>query len=141
MAENRAVQVVFGFLALVLSTGCISLTIFNKVEIVHSDEPRLPVKFETPKAACVFREKFETQPKEIAKSKIGVPFVNLTCKTVELADSAHFNEEVRKCDTDQNGIITETEAHIYAGHGVPEHEESPKLPLLPPPRTIGEASE
>jgi hypothetical protein len=135
MAENRVVQGVFGVLALVLSTGCISLTIFNKTEIVRSEEPRLPVKFETVKASCLFQEKVAEQPKEIARSKVGVPFVNLSAKAVVLADSAHFNEELRKCDSDQDGLITETEARIYAGKG-PVDEDKPLGPLLPMSRPL-----
>jgi hypothetical protein len=45
---------------------------------------------------------------------MGIPFVTFYSKQRQLSDSAHFNDCVIRCDTDQDGVITLAEARVFA---------------------------
>jgi hypothetical protein len=44
-----------------------------------------------------------------------LPFVTLYQRRQILSPEAHFNAQVRACDADQDGVITEREAQVYWG--------------------------
>ena len=92
--------------------GC--LTLYSKTEVVRGGEARRPVKFESPEAADEFYKALKAQDKTISGTFFGVPFVTLFEKDQQLSDAAMWNDAVVKCDTDQDGLITLTEARIFA---------------------------
>lgn len=93
-------------------TGCI--TFYSKTDIERGDEQRRPVRFENERAGTLFTEELERRSDVVGEVAIGMPFVTFYERTRRLSDAAFFNEQVRICDTDQDGIITEIEANVYS---------------------------
>jgi hypothetical protein len=111
----NSVRVLAGALAVVslsLLPGC--LTLFSKTEVVRGDEPRRPIMFECVQAAEVFHNAVKEKSGSLGGTDISIPFITLYSKERQLSDSALFNECVARCDTNQDGIITLTEAQIFA---------------------------
>ena len=92
--------------------GC--LTLFSKVDVVRSEESRRPIQFENAAAAETFNKALKTSHGVIGGTYVGVPFVTLYSRQKSLSESAQFNDAVGRCDTDQNGTITQAEAEIFA---------------------------
>ncbi|MGL4462797.1 MAG: hypothetical protein ACRDD1_10445 [Planctomycetia bacterium] len=92
--------------------GCI--TFFSRTQYVGSDQPRLPVQFESPVAARTFLDCMDGRSRLLGQTYIGVPFVTFFASNQQLAESAFFNEQVRICDTNADGLVTMDEATIYA---------------------------
>jgi hypothetical protein len=101
--------------ALTLLPGC--LTLFSKTEVVRGDEARRPVQFECQQAAETFQTALKRQNGTLGGCHVGVPFVTVYSRNQQLSESALWNDAVAKCDTDQNGIITLSEANIFANLG------------------------
>jgi hypothetical protein len=97
------------------SMGCV--TLFSKVDVVRSEEARKPVSFETPAAAETFNKARKDHDGSVGGAYVGVPFVTLYSRQKTLSEAAQFNDAVGRCDTDQNGTITEAEANIFANLG------------------------
>ena len=95
--------------------GC--LTLFSKTEVVRGEESRRPIRFESQQAAEQFNEAVRWKSKQLGGTHLGVPFVTLYSRDRQLSDSAHFNDCVARCDTDQDGVITLAEAKIFAKVG------------------------
>jgi hypothetical protein len=114
--------------------GCI--TIFSKTEVLRGDEQRAPIRFESAKAATEFQGQLQVrqQNNQVSYSHVSVPFITLFERTRTLSDSAFFNEQVHRCDTDQNGLITEQEALVYAGKDCPQEAPPPADAPAPLPR-------
>lgn len=98
--------------ALVVPTGC--LTLYSKTEVVRAEEPRRPVRFETPEAAASFQTSLNKQTGKVGSTYLGVPFVTLYSASKELSESARWNEAVACCDADQDGVITAPETAAFA---------------------------
>ncbi len=98
--------------ALVFQTGCI--TLFSKTEVVRSEEQRRPVTFENQEAAETFQTSAKSRCREMGGSYVGVPFVTLYSKQQKLSEVANWNDSVAKCDTDQDGVITQVEATMFS---------------------------
>ncbi|MBX9583921.1 MAG: hypothetical protein K2X87_26785 [Gemmataceae bacterium] len=98
----------------VLLPGC--LTLFSKTEVVRADETRRPVRFESPAAADTFHKALKDKDNggSLGGTCFGVPFVTLYARHKKLAENARFNDAVGRCDTDQDGLITQHEADIFA---------------------------
>lgn len=96
-------------------TGCI--TLYEKTEVVRAEEQKLPVRFESGKASYKFHEELKRRHNCVEGTWLGVPFVTFYRKTKALSENAFFNEQVRTCDTDQDSLVTEHEALVYAGEG------------------------
>lgn len=98
---------------LVFLPGC--MTLFHKTEVVRGQESRRPVQFENVQAADAFQTALKQHPNHvIGGSRLGVPCVTLFSKSVELSESAAWNDAVMRCDTNQDGMITYDEAAIFA---------------------------
>ena len=97
---------------LALVPGC--LTLFSKTEVVRGEEPRRPIRFENQEAAETFNKAMKDKSAQLGGTYVGVPFITLYSKDRQLSDSAHFNDCVLRCDTDQDGTITLVEAKIFA---------------------------
>ncbi len=103
-----------GALGLALALpGCI--TLFSQTDVIRGDETRRPVRYESPKAAKAFHRAMTKQTAPVGRTHLGVPFVTLYLRDKVLAENARFNEAVARCDTDQDGHITEAESTIYEG--------------------------
>ena len=114
MSMRRWPAVVASAGVLVLLPGC--LTLFSKTEVVRAEETRRPVRFECAQAAETFNKalKDKTNDGELGGACFGVPFVTLYARHKKLADNARYNDAVGRCDTDQDGLITQHEADIFA---------------------------
>ena len=99
---------------LVCASGCI--TLFSKTEYIRDGEARRAVAFETPKAAETFHNAAKKHSARVGGDYVGVPFVTLYSRDRMLAENARFNDAVVRCDTNHDGIITETEAVVFANH-------------------------
>lgn len=97
--------------ALTLLPGCI--TLFSKTEVVRGGETRRPVKFESEAAANEFLTAFKGQTRDAGGAYLGVPFVTLYSKDTKLSEVAAWNDAVGRCDTDQDGLITQVEATVF----------------------------
>lgn len=97
--------------AVLCLAGCIdhSETSYRNVE-------RVKVQFESEKAGRVFYETLSKMPFDQAEShtQISIPVVFDNKYTVKSGENEKFNEAVRRCDTNKDGVITETEAAIFA---------------------------
>lgn len=112
MLRARFAAAVFAVAALVFLPGC--LTLFSKTEVVRGEEPRRPVRFESTEAAEEFNRAVKWKSKaSLGGAHVGVPFVTLYSRQRQLSESAHFNDCVARCDTDQDGTITLAEAKIF----------------------------
>jgi len=102
------------FLASVaLLNGCITTH-----ETVREEPERLKVEFENDCAARLFYEAFSRTPdahgRRESETKFEIPVVLSVSRTVVRSENAAFNHAVRRCDTNQDGKITEQEARIFA---------------------------
>jgi hypothetical protein len=112
MLRARFAAAVFAVAVLAFLPGC--LTLFSKTEVVRGEEPRRPVRFENPQAAEEFNRAVRWKSKgSMGGAHVGVPFVTLYSRQRQLSESAHFNDCVARCDTDQDGTITLAEAKIF----------------------------
>ena len=92
--------------------GC--LTLFSKTEVIRSEEARRPIRFENQEAAEAFNKAMKDKSASLGGTHMGIPFITLYSKDRQLSDSAHFNDCVLRCDTDQDGTITLAEARMFA---------------------------
>jgi hypothetical protein len=112
MSTTRLLAIAGAVALVAVSPGYI--TLFSKTEVVRSEEPRRPVRFESPEAADVFHRAltWKSDP-DLGGADLGVPFVTLYSRHRVLSETAKFNDAVAKCDTDQDGVITLAEAQIF----------------------------
>lgn len=95
-----------------LGAGCIS-----SHQTVYDDAPAMPVSFETEGAARVFYEALSqraARSPEESRTHVSIPVVLDVSKTRKRSYNVLFNEAVRRCDTNQDGRITELEARVFA---------------------------
>ena len=93
-------------------TGCIS-----HEETIYTDSERVPVAFENERAGRLFYERLSKHggnEKEQSKTDISIPFVFAHKQRRISGNNARFNEAVRQCDTNRDGLITEVEAGIFS---------------------------
>jgi hypothetical protein len=112
MLRARFVATVFAVAAVALVSGC--LTLFSKTEVIRGEEPRRPIRFENQEAAETFYRALKDKSASLGGTHFGIPFITLYSKDRQLSDSAHFNDCVLRCDTDQDGTITLVEAKMFA---------------------------
>ena len=112
MKRGRILAAGLAALPIVFFSGC--LTLYSKKEVVRSEEPRRPITFENAQAAEIFNNAMQNKPSRLGETEICIPFITLYTKERQLSDSAHFNDCVIRCDTNQDGIITLAEAQIFA---------------------------
>lgn len=112
MGHARYLAAALAVVALTLLPGC--LTLFSKTEVIRGDEQPRAVRFENPQAADEFNKARKDRSDHIGGTQFGVPFITLYEKDRKLSENAHFNDCVARCDTDQDGVITFTEAAIFA---------------------------
>ena len=101
------------FGAVLFLAGCI-----DHSETTYRNSERVQVRFETEKAGRVFYEALSKMPyHEPAEShtEVFIPVLFENKYTVKTGENGKFNEAVRRCDTNKDGLITEAEAEIFAG--------------------------
>jgi hypothetical protein len=111
MNHARFLAAAVAVVALALLPGC--LTLFSKTEVVRGEESRRPVRFENPQAADAFTTAMKDKSQSLGATHFGIPFVTFYAKDRQLSESAHFNDCVARCDTDQDGTITYIEAKMF----------------------------
>jgi hypothetical protein len=112
MLRARLAAAAIAAATLALLPGC--LTLFSKTEVVRGEEPRRPVRFESTQAAEEFQRAVKDKSSSLGGTHMGIPFITLYSRDRQLSDSAHFNDCVLRCDTDQDGTITLAEARVFA---------------------------
>ncbi len=94
-------------------TGCI-----HHSETVSSSEPeRLKIEFQNEKAGRIFYEALSKMPYHATSestTEVSIPVVFEHKYVVKSGDNAKFNDGVKRCDTNKDGVITEGEAEIFA---------------------------
>lgn len=105
------------FIAAVAILGALSGCITHE-ETVYRDAPRAKVEFENDTAARVFYEALSRSPSDHgnreSKNEVSIPIVFSYKERVVRGENAAFNDAVMRCDTNQDGRITEKEARIFA---------------------------
>ena len=92
--------------------GCI-----HHSETTYRDVGRVKVQFESEKAGRIFYEALSKMPFAAhaeSHTVVSIPVVFDNEYTVKSGENEKFNEAVRRCDTIKDGVITETEAGIFA---------------------------
>ena len=105
-------RLAFALLALPFLSGCI--TLFSKTEVVRESETQQPVSFDSPEARDVFETVLKERQGVVSATYLGGPFVTLYSRAKVLSEAAKFNDCVRACDSDRDGVITEVEARTFA---------------------------
>ncbi|MFM7102886.1 MAG: hypothetical protein ACKOET_03115 [Verrucomicrobiota bacterium] len=99
--------------AAALLAGCI-----HHHSTVRNEEPRLKVDFESDTAGRVFYEALSRSKgpshRQETRTEFSIPIVFEYEERVIDGDNVRFNRAVRRCDTNQDGRITEQEARIFA---------------------------
>ena len=99
-------------LAAVVVTGCI-----HTHETVVHDDSRIPIEFENDVAGRIFYEALSRMPESgkhtEQKSEVSLPIVFSHERKVVRGPNTGFNQAARRCDTNQDGRITESEARIF----------------------------
>lgn len=91
--------------------GCI-----HHSETIYRDAERVKVQFESEKAGRVFYEALSKMPfagRSESHTEVSIPLVFDNKSTVKSGENEKFNEAVRRCDTNKDGVITETEAGVF----------------------------
>ena len=100
-------------LAAVALAGCIHTT-----KTVYRDEPRIPITFENDTAARIFYEALSKSApsgnRSESNTEVCLPIIFEHTERVIQGESAAFNNAVLRCDTNHDGVITESEARIFA---------------------------
>ncbi len=93
--------------------GCIS-----SKETVYRETERVKVEFENDTAARVFHDAFAKSPESRQRNEktttFTIPFLIHTQRTEKDSENTSFNAAVRRCDTNTDGKITESEARLFA---------------------------
>jgi hypothetical protein len=101
-------------LAALLAAGCI-----HTHDTVVKDETRMPVEFENDTAGRLFYETLSRIPDSgrttEKHTEVSIPVVFSHEQKVVRGPNSNFNDAVRRCDTNQDRRITETEARIFSG--------------------------
>jgi hypothetical protein len=98
--------------AMLCLAGCI-----HHSETTYRDVDRVQVRFESEKAGRIFYEALSKMPfnaRAESHTDVSIPIVFDNSYTVKSGENEKFNEAVRRCDTNKDGVITETEAEIFA---------------------------
>ena len=99
--------------AVLCLAGCIEHS-----ETTCRDVERVKVQFESEKAGRIFYEALSKMPFDAraeSHTEVSIPVVFDNNYTVKSGGNEKFNEAVRRCDTNRDGVITETEAEIFGG--------------------------
>jgi len=100
-----------------LTAGCISTE-----RTVTRDEPRTKVAFENDTAGRLFYEtlsRWRSGNNRVEnKTEVSLPVIFECKQRVIEGEGIAFNQAVRRCDTNGDGLITEAEARIFAGQPV-----------------------
>jgi len=115
-AKNSHVAALAGTLVTLAAafslTGCI-----DHSETTYRNAERVKVQFDSEKAGRVFYEALSKMPfhdSVESHTEISIPVVFENKTTVKSGENDKFNEAVRRCDTNKDGVITEAEAEIFA---------------------------
>jgi hypothetical protein len=102
-------------LAILFCPGC--LLVQDKKEYLRRDESVKKIEFESEEAGRLFhkqrkRNRCRTQA---GRESLVIPFIIVYHKKTELSSNARYNDEIEKCDSNGDGMITLSEARIYSG--------------------------
>jgi hypothetical protein len=94
-------------------TFCGCVTFYSKTDIVGDGEPRLAVAFENGDAAQQFQAAMKRMDSHAGSTYVGVPLITVYERDERLSETALWNEAVRKCDTNKDGVITTDEVAAF----------------------------
>lgn len=95
-------------LFLLLLPGCLLTTSMTRV--VRQDEKLMPVHFQSEYAQAAFQEEIvDGDEDEVSEFSLGIPFLlGINVKRV-ISENARYNDLVRRCDSNGDGLISEME--------------------------------
>jgi hypothetical protein len=110
--KNRIALPIVLVVLLGMCAGCIST---DRTE--YRDESRLNVEFENDTAGRLFYETLSQNhySRSESNTEVSLPIIFEHKHRVVEGESIAFNQAVRRCDTNGDGLITEQEARIFAG--------------------------
>ncbi len=98
---------------ILLLAGCID----HSETVTYKEPERMKIEFQNEKAGRVFYEALSKMPYSggtESRTEVSIPVVFEHKYVVKTGDNAKFNEAVKRCDTNKDGVITEGEADIFA---------------------------
>lgn len=112
MNQTLCYGLALGVLAAVCS-GCIT-----HKSVVYQDVERVKVEFESDAAARLFYETLSRNPGSRHYSEstttVSIPIIFENEQKTVPGPNVKFNDAVAACDVNKDGVITETEARIFA---------------------------
>jgi hypothetical protein len=90
--------------------GCV--TFYSKTEIVGG-YTRTAVSFESGDVSQKFQAAVKRMDTQAGSIWLGVPFITIYSKDERLSEAAAWNEAVRRCDTNADGVITADEVTAF----------------------------
>ena len=93
-------------------SGCV--TFYSKTEIVGDGESRMAISFENGDAAQQFQAAMKRMDSHAGSTYFGVPFITVYERDQRLSDVALWNDAIRRCDTNKDGVITTDEVAAFA---------------------------
>jgi hypothetical protein len=96
----------------VMAAGCV---VYEKRELLRTDEPKRLARFESDAAASLFDFGFARRLKnqDQAQSETVCILLAKWTWTAAVAEAAYYNDEIVACDTNHDGVISEAEALAY----------------------------
>jgi hypothetical protein len=109
---------VLRFAVVMMTTICVSGCLYShtSMKTVRENEVRRTVSFESPKAAKAFQERALSQDandENLAGWTVGIPFVLYLARSKKLSQNAYYNDQLTLADTDDDGLISQSEALAY----------------------------
>ncbi len=95
-------------------SGC--LFVYTREETVRPGEAKRQVEFQSETAAQLFATAVDQRVKgrDAHAGTLAIPFIAYIETTRKVSEAAFYNDEVTACDTDNDGVITDTEAVAYS---------------------------
>jgi hypothetical protein len=101
------------FALLQLNMACLH---YERTDTVRREENPQAISFESEAAERLFAdalEKKKVSNLDISSANITVPLIFYWSKSVRLSEAAFFNDQVKACDVDGNGLLSDTEVAEY----------------------------
>lgn len=96
---------------MLFQSGCL-VTHVNR-SVVRDKEPRREMQFESPFAQRTFNQLAFNEKRRDATASVrmvAIPFLTMHVHSATPSENAFYNDQIAACDTDGDGLITDSEA-------------------------------
>ena len=104
--------------AVVACGGAGCLINSSNEKVVEPDAKRIAVDFESEQSLETFQKaanaRYASGGGVVGKSGLAIPFVIAASERRVLSENAFYNAQVRKADTNGDGVVSNVEARVYA---------------------------